>query len=633
MANKRKLGSKINQVLPINIEFPQPEKVAPNLARSLLPGLQGILNQTEINKLDGSLRRGDISVLQSPSILKKLDDMRSGKLNNSHDAFSRLYQFSSLLKKFPVKGDDQLCKTNGLNKFKLGEMQCEQTNHRIRNTKYFGEVIPVARQLIENILGTLGSDFLRTKVQFGPGTTVNINQRSYAETGKFFKLSDRLIVPQRQKRFLAALMSDQEGWIDTLRAHYHLNDTGRSRYQIEQLVFERHFEVVDDSYENKITFVPKNSDEHRSIGVELNGSILLQKVLGDKIRSRLYDFGLNLNSQSRNVHFARVAKTFQFATVDIANASNTLSYETVKLLIPDEWFNVLDTFRSKYGRCASMDYSTKYEMFSSMGNGFTFELESLIFYAISLATVMVTNDYDLDLAKKNVAVYGDDLIVPQENYNLLVSSLGQVGFEINDSKSFRSGNFFESCGSDFYDGTDVRPFFLKREIVTIKDAYFLCNSLLYKSIKTGNSFLFPAYLETLKLIRTVLRTPNFGPLHFYEKSKSGYRELYDDLEAVLRVPLAYAQAHGGVEFDTTLYAWKYKKWIRISIESPLSLNRQYAVQNMRYLTFLDGQLNGKVVLTGKYRFKLVRRHSSSWDGSLSRRAISDISRLFESIPN
>jgi hypothetical protein len=267
-----------------------------------------------------------------------------------------------------------------------------------------------------------------------------------------------------------------------------------------------------------------------------------------------------------------------------------------------------------------------------MGNGFTFELESLIFYAISLATVMVDNGYDLDNAKKNVAVYGDDLIVPAKLYTSLVVNLNFIGFEINADKSFHKGNFFESCGSDFYNGTDVRPFFLKREILTVKDAYFLCNSLLYKSIKIGNGFLFPAYLECLRIIKTVMHKPQLGPLHFYEKGPSGYAELYDDLEAVLRVPLFYAQQHGGIKFDATLFAWKYKKWIRISIQSPLSLNGQYAVQNMRYLTFLDGQMDGKVVLTGKYRFKLVQRVTSSWDGALTQRAISGLNRLFDSIP-
>jgi hypothetical protein len=416
--------------------------------------------------------------------------------------------------------------------------------------------------------------------------------------------------------------------METLRLHYHINDTGRTRFEIEKLVFDKHFVVVDDDFSNKITFVPKNADEHRSIGVELNGSIILQKVFGDLIRDKLKHFGLDLNSQSRNVHFARVAKTFQFATVDISNASNTLCRETVKLLIPHDWFVHLDCLRSHYGSCKSLNYTTKYSMFSSMGNGFTFELESLIFYAISLATVMDANGYNLALAKKNVAVYGDDLIVPQECLQNLTHELNYIGFKINPDKSFGSGNFFESCGSDFYDGVDVRPFFLKRQISTVRDAYFLCNSILYKSIKTRSGFLFPAYLIVLKSLKK-LGNPDVGPIHHYgESNKNDFRETFDDLEAVLRVPLEYAQKHGGVKFNLTLFAWTYRKWVRVSIEVPLSLNRQYTVQSARYLTFLDGTLGGKVVYSGKQRHKLVKRHTSQWDGALSRLDLALLGDLF-----
>lgn len=612
----------------VNRRLKDYEQIPAKLARSLLPGLQGILSQDEIDIIDGPLRRGDISVLQHPLIERKLELMRMGVLNNSHDAFSKLYQFSSFLKKFPIKGDNSSCEAAALEKFKLGERQCEETNNRLLATKsHFSSVVAVTQQIIQDILGPVGNKFLRKKVQFGPGSTVNDNERNYTETGKFFKFTDRLVVPRRQRMYLAAHLSSQYAWMETLRLHYHINDTGRTRFEVEKLVFDKHFKVVDDNFCNKITFVPKNADEHRAIGVELNGSILLQKVFGDFIRDRLLKFGLNLNSQDRNVHFARLAKTFEFATVDIANASNTLSYETVKLLLPNEWFTHLDCLRSHYGECKPLDYHTKYSMFSSMGNGFTFELESLIFYATSLATFMVRNDYNLNLAKKNVAVYGDDLIVPQDCYKSLVQNLDYIGFKTNESKSFFSGNFFESCGSDFYDGVDVRPFFLKREIKTIKDAYFLCNSLLFKSIKTRNGFLFPAYLNLLKIIEKSC-SPNYGPLHFYEGGNNGKREIIDDLEAVLRVPLEYAQKRGGVKFDSILFAWSYKKWVRISVEVPLSLNPSYSVRSARYLTFLDGALGGKVVYSGRNRHKLVRRTSSCWDGALKRRDLSLISVLF-----
>jgi hypothetical protein len=54
-----------------------------------------------------------------------------------------------------------------------------------------------------------------------------------------------------------------------------------------------------------------------------------------------------------------------------------------------------------------------------------------------------------------VRVYGDDIIVPVEYVFAVVSRLEAFGFKVNKNKSFWSGYFRESCGKDYYEGTDV----------------------------------------------------------------------------------------------------------------------------------------------------------------------------------
>lgn len=602
------------------------EKLPAKMAHSLLPNLTDILSKDEIDSLDGPLRRGDISVLQAPFILQKLEDMRNGKLNNSHSAFSRLYQFSSFLKKLPEQGDDSLCTDNAIKKFEDGEAQCAETNKLFRSG-HSPAVMEEARRIISDILGDLPTTFLRTPVKFGPGSTVNSENRSFSETGEFYKLSDRLTVTNRAKFYLAAHLSNQPGWMEFLKVHYRINDNGRKPLEVEKEIFSKHFNIVDDSYCNKISFVPKNRDEHRTIGVELNGLVILQMIIGQLIRDRLDDFGLNLNSQARNRHFARFAKTFKMATLDMKNASNTLSYEVVRSLVPYDWFAVMNDFRSHHGRCPKLNKSYTYEMFSSMGNGFTFELESLIFYAISLATLRIESEFTMStkICQRQVAVFGDDVIVPQDYAPAVIQNLEAFGFLTNRDKSFLSGNFFESCGSDYYDGIEVRPFFLRRQIRTIRDAYFVCNSLLFKSVKLKHGFLVPAYTVLLKAIA---RLPiHLGPLH-YDSDPSGWEDKNDDLEAALRVPLKYAQSHGGVRFEPSLYAWAYKKWIRISVEAPLSQSPDYFVQSMKYACFLRGHRSGRVALRGRSRDKLVQDYSSSWDGVLTRADLALVYRFF-----
>lgn len=609
----------------------EPSRLPARLASSLLPGIRDLLSDEQYNWLDGRLRRGDLSALNASFLTEKLDGMRYGRIDCSHNAFYRLYQFVSFLKKYPIKGNDTLCRNAGLEKFKQGELQCKTTNMRLTmdKTKHQTAIVGISR-IIHLILGEIPADLHDRPVTFGPGSTVNPVDRSYDESCEFFKLSDPLYVPERQVVDLKVHMSKQYQWIESLAVHYHINRNGLSWVDYCNKVFEKHLVVVPDDFGNKISFVPKNQNEHRAIGVELSGSILLQKLVGDEIRRKLSKFGLPLDSQSRNVHFAKVAQTFGFATVDLANASNTLSRATVKLLLSSDWYAVMDCFRSHTGQTKSGDYKTLYEMFSSMGNGFTFELESLIFYAICLYSVQVDQNCSLYDAKRQVATYGDDLIVPSHSYALLVKHLNLFGFSVNHEKSFTNGKFFESCGSDFFDSFDVRPFFLKREISRVSDVYFLCNSLLWYATKRKSDFLFPAYIVALREMLKLNVPPDFGPLHFYN-GRDGWQETHDDLEAVLRVPLDFAQRNGGIRFDVTVFGWRYRKWVKLALEIPLSKNSQYHVQNMKYLTFLRGHRGGKAVYKSRTRLKLVHRVSSNWNGSLSTRDLALVERLFEQL--
>jgi hypothetical protein len=559
--------------------------------------------------------------------------MKSGQLDADTETFRNLYQFQSLLKKYPVVGDDEICRQAGFKKLKEGESQCTRTNLRLKKPSSLDSIVHRVRDIIQLILGSLPTDFLNRNVRFGPGSTVNDNKRKAHETSAFFKLTDRLIVPERAKYYLAAHLSYNEQWVDTLGAFYHISPMyGKDRLQFELDVFSNHFVVVPDNTPNKIAYVPKNSNEHRSIGVEINGLVILQMALGSLIRERLRKFGLNLNTQERNRHMASKAQLNGLATIDLANASNTIAFETVRTLLPYDWFIVLNDFRSSHGYDPKSDEHIAYEMFSSMGNGFTFELESLIFYAIALATSEKVLKKPLDVLQKDIAVYGDDIICDSSVYEDLVTELGYFGFMVNDEKSYNNGLFFESCGADYFQSTDVRPFQLKRNIKTVADCYFLCNSLLFKIIRSKSAFLMPAYAEAFKLLGQY-RYSFLGPLHFELECSDQGKEILkiDDLEAALRVPLRFAQEHGGVSFDIPTFSWKYRKWVREAAEVPLSKNKQYSVQSVRYLMFLSGTVSGKAVYRDRTRKKVRWHCTSRWDGVLTRKEMSAVENLFDSL--
>jgi hypothetical protein len=98
----------------------------------------------------------------------------------------------------------------------------------------------------------------------------------------------------------------------------------------------------------------------------------------------------------------------------------------------------------------------KLEMFSSMGNGFTFPLETILFLAVIRATVP-------SFKRCQTAVYGDDMVVPREYAGAVIERLEYLGFQVNWKKSCLAGAFFESCGTDWFMGKNVRPFYLSRD--------------------------------------------------------------------------------------------------------------------------------------------------------------------------
>lgn len=223
-------------------------------------------------------------------------------------------------------------------------------------------------------------------------------------------------------------------------------------------------------------FVPKNFKSLRTISIGNDGNTLVQLSLGKALRHRLSRF-YDLNKQQL-LHKSVVEKASicrSHATVDISNASNSVCKQVVKALLPPIWYDLLN--KARHHKTQIGNYVHDLELFSSMGNGFTFELETIIFLAIAMTLpnhkILTSNDGD-------ISVYGDDIICRDEDYDLLVSRLEHFGFKVNSSKSFSGQSWFrESCGADFFAGVDVTPIYLRGrvDVCNLQTLYVLPNKI------------------------------------------------------------------------------------------------------------------------------------------------------------
>lgn len=339
-------------------------------------------------------------------------------------------------------------------KFIAAEHDCLTTNTRLWSERPkwdVGGVLYTAQRIIASILGPVPS-YEDLSFVFGPGASTNV-------VGRVASFRTKLAAPMQCSQGLLESVGDFLAefplWCDAV-AVAHSEESVTVPVQIQPA---------------RLSFVAKTSKTDRAICVEPSLNALGQKGVGTYMKRRLSLFGVDLRNQKVNQDLAlRGSIDGSLATVDLSSASDTVSYSLVMSLLPSDWFSLLDRFRSE--RVEYQGVTIELEKFSSMGNAYTFELESLIFYALSLA---VCDSLDLvgepifekgRLKKRSwpISVYGDDIIVPVGAIDLLYETLRWCGFTVNTEKSFHTGGFRESCGADWFFGMDVRPWYLKKEV-------------------------------------------------------------------------------------------------------------------------------------------------------------------------
>lgn len=260
--------------------------------------------------------------------------------------------------------------------------------------------------------------------------------------------------------------------------------------------------ITQFEHGSRFSTVPKNNEKRRPINVECFGNTLTQSVIGEGIRAVLRkEYDIDLDNLS-DLHRCKVSKPNRWATIDLSNASDSVSVELCKFLLPKWFFDKLDQTRSHMVLGPDGHYHITKKI-SSMGNGFTFELMTLIL------TVLCK---ELD---EEATVFGDDITIHPIQATLLISLLTEVGFLVNAEKSFINGPFRESCGANYHsDEGYVKSFdFMWPE--SIGDCVTLMNKafVLSKEYATFRAL----YNAFLRVLPTALHG---GPLATFDSSLS-----------------------------------------------------------------------------------------------------------------
>lgn len=395
----------------------------------------------------------------------------------------------------------------------LCERQCYWTNRRLRDESLSDEAAELKHQFFRGVtrnfyklVGKPPTLAEMSSIRFGPGSVVETIR---GLTSLPDKIASQPMLTSNALVYRSLLAETAWGRREALFPNEH-STRFKPVHFIEQDALEMPSVAMPHlvTKGNKWSSVDKTALTKRSIGIEPGGNLSIQMSIGTKLRVNLNRFGFLLKptyqkwwgglwlttkaGDSQELH-RRLAKKASIdgtlATEDARNASDTICTELVKLGT-GEWADLFMASRSPYTMFPTKKGGARapyfLEKISSMGNGFTFELETALFAAIAM-TVADKAGVQL-IPNVNFSVYGDDIIVPSELAKMVESALEYCGIQMNKEKSFSVGPFRESCGGDYYSGVAVRGLYVKNVPQTPGDLIVLHNLIVRASdyIEVGN---------------------------------------------------------------------------------------------------------------------------------------------------
>lgn len=360
---------------------------------------------------------------------------------STHEEYFAAAASTEFLRKLddPTLTDVDL-EAEAIEKWLWAERECFKTNRRLYEIRDFGTlggavvpdgILKFLEDCRKNVVKLIGFGPPPTLLgRLGPGATVS--DRS-GRTTVLHKFSSVPSLTPRAFSFMFPWLGTEWGKASASRG-----------------------DVINWVRGNSFFTVPKSALTRRSCAKEPSLNVYFQLGLGSELRKRLKRQGIDLDNgqEVHRIYAQQASHDGCFSTIDLSSASDTVSEALVKALLPSSWYNHLADLRSPFTRVKGKWH--RLEKFSSMGNGFTFELETVIFLAICMSAMQ-----GHAIPGVNLLTYGDDIIVPTSFTREVLACLRFCGFTPNQEKTYVDGNFRESCGGDYFAGLPARAHYVK----------------------------------------------------------------------------------------------------------------------------------------------------------------------------
>ena len=302
----------------------------------------------------------------------------------------------------------------------------------------------------------------RRKKAFSSSTPVDVLREAKILLSRLFSSFDPKDIYPRHGP--GAVATKQKLWNKYLWTNVSANIT--KQYPLDEYFYSSLGHVCDDlesfsriqdkDLSARVILVPKDSRGPRLISCEPVDYQWVQQGLGRAIvelveRHPLTRWNVFFTDQGPNRMGALLGSlTGRHVTLDLAEASDRVHLDLVRLLFPTHVFACLEACRSSSTELPDGEV-IKLNKFAPMGSCLCFPIMALTIWAI--LTASAPDAY----TRESILVYGDDVIVAKANALNAIEQLESFGLKVNRDKSCTSGFFRESCGMDAFKDVDVTP--------------------------------------------------------------------------------------------------------------------------------------------------------------------------------
>ena len=225
----------------------------------------------------------------------------------------------------------------------------------------------------------------------------------------------------------------------------------------------------------RVISVPKTQKTPRIIAIEPSYVQYAQQAILEPLvhlleKNYILKNFLGFSDQQPNQLLAeKGSKKGHIASLDLSEASDRVSNQLVRTMLSDfpHLFRAVDATRSRKADVPGFGV-IRLAKFASMGSALCFPFEAMVFLTLTFLGIerelntRFTTKTDFLRYRDRVRIYGDDIIAPVDNVESVIHTLEHFGARVGMAKSFWIGRFRESCGKEYYDGTDVSIVKLRR---------------------------------------------------------------------------------------------------------------------------------------------------------------------------